>query len=154
MSKYDVAKQIDEGVNEGLDLQEISWCETYLRTASIRQACKEALLDVDSAKRMLNKPVVQSYIMNKSLAYKNLKDESLSREDLKKILNNIAQDPTTNPELRLNAVSKLNAMLEFDASHKDELLEVEEEDDIKLTVEEAEHLLNKKEEMKKERKTK
>ena len=140
MSKNYISQQIDEGLNEGLDLQEISWCETYLRTASIRQACKEALLDMHSAKDMLKKPVVQRYIMDKCMMYKNQDDGKLSRDDLKKILNSIAQDPTTSPELRLNAVSKLNQMLEFDTEHKQEMIE-DNVEEIKITAEEAEAML-------------
>ena len=155
MNKYDVANIIDEGVNGGLDLQEVSWCETFLKTASIRQACKESLLDVSSAKRMLSKPTVQAYIMAKAEAYKGIDDNgNLSRDDLKKILNTIAKDPTTEPELRLRAVTNLNSMLEFDTAHKDDLLNAEEEEEIKLTAEEAEYLLGKMDEMKKERNAK
>ena len=140
MSKSEIAQQIDEGINEGLDLQEISWCETYLRTASIRQACKESLMDLSSAKDMLRKPAVQAYIISKSLAYKGINEGNLNRADLRKILNNIAQDPTTPPELRISAVSKLNAMQEFDLEHKAEM-ETEETDEIKITSEEAEKML-------------
>ncbi len=142
MGKGEVSVQIDDGLSEGLDLQEISWCETFLRTASIRQACKEALLDVGSAKKMLEKPIVQAYIMQKTIMYKNANDAKLNREDLKKILNNIAQDPTTSPDLRINAVSKLNSMMEFDAMNKEVVID-EEVDEIKLTAEEADAILRK-----------
>lgn len=138
--KNEVASMIDEGISEGLNLQEVSWCETYLRTASIRQACKEALLDVSSAKKMLEKPIVQAYIMQKTIMYKNANDNKLNREDLKKILNNIAQDPTTSPDLRINAVSKLNSMMEFDAMNKEMIID-DEVDEIKVTAEEAEQML-------------
>lgn len=140
MNKNEVATQIDSGINEGLDLQEISWCETYLRTASVRQACKESLLDLRNAKKMLEKPLVQAYITAKASNYRGVTDNSLTREDLKKILNNIASDATTSPELRINAVSKLSAMLEFDATHKESVIE-EEAEDIKLTAEEADEML-------------
>ena len=142
MNKNEVASQIDEGINEGLDLQEISWCETYLRTASVRQACKEALLDLRSAKKMLEKPIVQQYIIAKSAVYRGVNDSTLTRDDLKKILNSIASDATTTPELRINAVSKLNAMLEFDAEHKEEILE-DDVEEIKLTADEADAILRK-----------
>lgn len=142
MNKGEVANQIDEGINEGLDLQEISWCETFLRTASIRQACKEALLSLSDAMDMLKKPIIQKYILAKSVMYKDMGSGELSRSDLKKILNNIAQDATTPPELRISAVSKLNAMLEFDAEHKDEAI-TDEVEEIKVTAEEAEELLRK-----------
>ena len=142
MNKNEVASQIDEGINEGLDLQEISWCETYLRTASIRQACKEALLDLRSAKKMLDKPIVQQYIIAKSAVYRGVNDSTLTRADLKKILNNIASDATTPPELRINAVSKLNAMLEFDTEHKEEIID-DEVEEIKLTADEADAILRK-----------
>ena len=141
MSRNDVATQIEDGINEGLDLQEISWCETFLKTASIRQACKESLLDVSHAKEMLNRPIVGQYLITKAEAYKNANKDSLSREDLKRILNNIAQDPTTNPELRLNAISKLNSMLEFDTEHMNEFVDEAETEDIKLTAEEADAML-------------
>ncbi len=140
MSKSEVARQIDDGINEGLDLQEISWCETFLRTASIRQACKEALMDYTTAKDMMSKPSVQVYLMAKAEAYKGVNDNTLTRNDLKKILNTIAQDPTTSPDLRINAVSKLTSMLEFDIEHK-EAVESEESEEIKITSEEAEKLL-------------
>lgn len=142
MGKGEVAIQVDEGMSEGLDLQEISWCETFLRTASIRQACKEALLDIHSAKDMLDKPIVQSYILQKTIMYKNANDNKLTREDLKKILNSIAQDPTTSPELRISAVSKLNAMLEFDSVNNESVIN-EESEEIKLTAEEADEILRK-----------
>lgn len=142
MSKLEVAKQIDAGINEGLNLQEISWCETYLRTASIRQACKEALIDLSSAKKMLDKPIVQAYILSKATMYKGSEDNTLTRSDLKKILNNIASDATTPPELRLNAISKLNFMLEFDSEHKDQIID-DNQEEIKLTADEAEEMLRK-----------
>ena len=69
-------------------------------------------------------------------------DAKLNREDLKKILNNIAQDPTTSPDLRINAVSKLNSMMEFDAMNKEVVID-EEVEEIKLTAEEADALLRK-----------
>lgn len=141
MIKNEIAQQIDEGIHNGLNLQEISWCETFLRTASIRQACKEALIDLDTAGQMTSKPEVQRYILSKTLAYKN-ESAKLDRTDLKKILNVIAQDPTTNPDLRIRAVSKLDEMLSWDLEHKGELLENSEEvEDIKLTAEEADEML-------------
>lgn len=142
MNKNEVASQIDEGISEGLDLQEISWCETYLRTASIRQACKEALLDLRNAKKMLEKPIVQQYIIAKSAVYRGVNNSTLTRADLKKILNSIASDATTPPELRINAVSKLNSMLEFDADHKEEIID-DEVEEIKLTADEADAILRK-----------
>ena len=138
--KNEVALQIDEGISGGLSLQEISWCETYLRTASIRQACKEALLDLSTAKKMLDKPIVQAYIMSKASMYKAEGENNLTRSDLKKILNNIASDPTTPPDLRLNAVAKLNSMLEFDAEHREQVID-EDTEEIKITAQEAEEML-------------
>ena len=138
--KNEVASLIDEGISEGLNLQEVSWCETYLRTASIRQACKEALIDLTTAKKMTQKPIVQAYIMAKASMYKKDGENALSRSDLKKMLNNLASDPTTPPDLRLNAISKLNSMLEFDAEHKEEIID-EETEEIKLTAEEADEML-------------
>lgn len=142
MSKNEIASQIDEGLKEGLDFQEISWCETFLRTASVRQACKEALLDLSRVRDMLEKPIVQQYIIAKSALYKNVDNNTLTRADLKKILNSIASDATTPPELRINAVSKLNSMLEFDAEHKEEIID-DETEEIKLTADEAEEMLRK-----------
>ena len=139
----EIAEQIKEGMTEGLSLQEISWCETFLRTASIRQACKEALMDLHSAMDMLDKPLIKQYILEKSLTYKNKEDGGLDRGDLKKILNAIAQDPTTSPTLRLEAVSKLNSMLEFDLNNKESIIDAEEPEEIKLTAEEADEMLRK-----------
>lgn len=138
--KNEVALQIDEGISGGLSLQEISWCETYLRTASIRQACKEALLDLSTAKKMLDKPIVQAYIMSKASMYKAEGENNLTRGDLKKILNNIASDPTTPPDLRLNAVAKLNSMLEFDTEHREQVID-DDVEEIKITAQEAEEML-------------
>lgn len=144
MKKNEVAKIIDDGLSEGMSFQEISWCETFLRTASVRQACKEALLDLRSSREMLQKPIVKRYIISKSQMYKN-DDSLLTREDIKKVLNNIAQDPTTPPDLRVKTIIKLNDMMEFDTEHKEELVSTDDGnlEEIKITSDEAEELLRK-----------
>lgn len=145
-NKTEISTQIKEGMKEGLNLQEISWCETYLRTLSIKQACTESGLKVNEANQMLLKESVVSYIMMRSDQYRQAlkieKEQELDRDKISKVLTNMILDPLTNPELKLRAISQLNGMKEFD---KKENIESEDENqkvvEPKLNADEAEDLL-------------
>lgn len=146
--KNEISTQVKEGMKEGLNLQEISWCETYLRTLSIKQACTESGLRIREANEMLERPVVIQYIMNRSDQYRQAleieKQEKLTRDQIKSVLQSIILNPLTKEENKLQAISKLNAMMEFDKTNKISPEEEgsEESANIKMSAEEAEKLLS------------
>ena len=137
---------INEGIDEGLSFQEISWCETYLKTASVRQACTESAMTLGEAKRMLEKPNVKVYLYNKAQSYRaDLENQSTSREDLKEVLKRIASDPTTKVAERIQAISKLNDMFQFETVNRNIINEssedIEDVENISISSDEAEELL-------------
>ena len=146
--KNEISTQVKEGMKEGLNLQEISWCETYLRTLSIKQACSESGLRIREASEMLERPVVVQYIMNRSDQYRQAleieKQEKLTRDQIAKVLQGIIMNPLTKEEVKLQAIGKLNAMMEFDKTNKisPEDEGSEESANMKMSAEEAEKLLN------------
>ena len=148
---------INEGIDSGLSFQEISWCETYLKSASVRQACSESAMTLGEAKRMLEKEVVRNYLYIKAQEYRvELETQTTSREDLKNILKKIASDPTTKPSEKIQAISKLNDMFQFETINRDIINNNEEDtidtlDNIKISSDEAEKLLK---EMRKKEKCK
>lgn len=134
-------------MKEGLNLQEISWCETYLRTLSIKQACTESGIRIKEASIMLDKPIVKQYIMVRSdqhrKALEREKEEELSRDKIAKVLENLILDPLTPVDARLRAISQLNSMKEFDKKENIKPEDEQEEVKPKLSGEEAEALLKK-----------
>ena len=134
-------------MKEGLNLQEISWCETYLRTLSIKQACSESGIRIKEASIMLEKPIVKQYIMFRSdqhrQALQREKEEELTRDKISKVLENLILDPLTPVDARLRAISQLNSMKEFDKKENVKPEEDQEEVKPKLSGEEAEALLKK-----------
>lgn len=143
----EVVTIINEGIDEGLSFQEISWCETYLKTASVRQACSESAMTLGEAKRMLEKQNVRNYLFNKAQSYKvDLENQNTTREDLKDILKRIASDPTTKASERIQAISKLNDMFQFETINRDVINASETEpeentENISISSDEAEELL-------------
>lgn len=142
-----VISVINDGIDGGLSFQEISWCETYLKTASVRQACSEAAMSLSEAKKMLCREVVKNYLYNKAQEYKiDLETQTTTREDLKNILKKIAADPTTKTAERIQAISKLNDMFQFETINRDIINNNEEDtidtlENIKISSDEAEKLL-------------
>ena len=144
--KKEISTQVKEGLKEGLNLQEISWCETYLRTLSIKQSCTESGLRIREASEMLQKPVVIEYIMNRSDQYRKAleieKQEKLTRDELAKVLQGIILNPLAKEEVKLQAITRLNAMMEFDkANNVVPEDEQEEAVPLKMSAEEAEKML-------------
>ena len=144
--KKEISTQVKEGLKEGLNLQEISWCETYLRTLSIKQACTESGLRIREASEMLQKPAVIEYIMNRSDQYRQAleieKQDKLTRDELAKVLQGIILSPIAKEEVKLQAITRLNAMMEFDkANNITPEDEQEEAAQIKISAEEAEKML-------------
>jgi tRNA C32,U32 (ribose-2'-O)-methylase TrmJ len=142
-----VISVINDGIDGGLSFQEISWCETYLKTASVKQACTESAMSLSEANKMLCKEVVKNYLYNKAQKYKvDLETQTTTREDLKNILKRIASDPTTKTIERIQAISKLNDMFQFETINRDIINNNEEDtidtlENIKISSDEAEKLL-------------
>lgn len=141
-----ISTQVKEAMKEGLDLQEISWCETYLKTLSIKQACSESGLRIDQAHEMLKKESVKTYIMQRSDQYRQAlesdKKKELTRDNISNVLETIISDPLTPVEMRLRAITQLNSMKEFDKRNDiKDAEEGREEVEIEISAEEAEKLL-------------
>lgn len=142
--KNEISTQVKEGMKDGLNLQEISWCETYLRTLSIKKACSESGLRINEAQEMLRKESVINYIMMRSDQYRasleREKEEELTRESLAKVLEGIILDPLANVEVKLRAIGQLNTMRQYDTD-KNIVPEGEETKELTMSAEEAEALL-------------
>jgi hypothetical protein len=147
VNNTEISTQVKEGMKEGLNLQEISWCETYLRTLSIKQACSESGLKLKDAQEMLNKEVVIKYIITRSDQYRNAlereKSEELTRDKISKVLETIILDPLASLDNRLRAIGQLNSIKEFDRKEGIKPSDEEEEAKPKISAEEAEILLKK-----------
>lgn len=146
VNKNEISTQVKEGMKEGLNLQEISWCETYLRTLSISQACKESGLKLKEAQEITQKTSVIQYIMIRSDQYRKSlekdREEELNREKIAKILSDMILNPMTKDEIRLSALSKLNEMRQFDKTNEIKGQGSDEESSkIKITAEEADKIL-------------
>lgn len=132
--KREISTEVKEAMKEGLNLQEISWCETYLRTLSIKQACTESGLRKEEASKMLQKESVNRYIMMRSNQHREASErerqEELSREKIAGVLESMILDPLGNSEVKLRAISQLNSMREFDAKNN-----IVPDDEKKTTVE-------------------
>lgn len=144
--KGEIAVSVRDWMKEGLNLQEISWCVTYLRTLSIKQACAESGIKINEASEMLNKPEVIKYIINLSQQYKEAsereREEELTREKISKVLEDLILSATSPPEIRMRAIAQLNSMKEFDKREniKSEA-GVQDEQQPVLDADEAEALL-------------
>ena len=139
--KNEISTQVKLGMKEGLNLQEISWCETYLRTLSIKQACSESGLRINGAKEMLTKGVVTEYIINRSDQYRQAlekdKEGELTREKISNVLETIILDPLSTVDNRLRAIGQLNSIKEFDTKEGKKTGEIENEVKPKISAEET-----------------